>query len=76
MKDLIISHSEENGFYCEEFNHEMFFVVLAKLIEKYTLKTSVTTYSEIEMYFNVRKENKGKFNIELREEDGSEWVFG
>ena len=76
MKDLIISHSEENGFYCEEFNHEMFFVVLAKLIEKYTLKTSVTTYSEIEMYFNVRKENKDKFNIELREEDGSEWVFG
>lgn len=76
MKDLIISHSEEKGFYCEEFNHEMFFVVLAKLIEKYALKTSVTTYSEIEMYFNVRKENKDKFNIELREEDGSEWVFG
>lgn len=76
MKDLIISHNEDKGFYCEEFNHEMFFVVLAKLIEKYTLKTSVTTYSEIEMYFNVRKENKDKFNIELREEDGSEWVFG
>lgn len=75
MKDLIISYNEEKGFYCEEFNHEMFFVVLAKLIEKYALKTSVTTYSEIEMYFNVRKKNKGKFNIDLREEDGSEWVF-
>lgn len=76
MKDLIISHNEDKGFYCEGFNHEMFFVVLAKLIEKYKLKTSVTTYSEIEMYLNVRQENKDKFNIELREEDGSELVFG
>lgn len=76
MKDLIISHNEEKGFYCDDFNHEFFFVVLANLIEKYELKTSIKTVSEIEMYFNVRQQNKDKFNIELREEDGSEWIFG
>lgn len=76
MKDLIISYNDEKGFYCEDFNHEMFFVVLAKLIEKYELKSSVTTYSEMEMYFNIRQQNQDKFNIELREEDGSEWIFG
>ena len=76
IKDLIISHNEEKGFYCDGFNHELFFVILAKLIEKYDLKTSITTYSEIEMYFNVRQQNKNQFNIELREEDGSEWIFG
>lgn len=76
MKDLIISYNDEKGFYYEDFNHEMFFVVLAKLIEKYELKSSVTTYSEMEMYFNIRQQNQDKFNIELREEDGSEWIFG
>ena len=76
MKDLIISHNEEKGFYCDWFNHQLFFVVLAKLIEKYELKTNIVTVSEIEMYFNVRQQNKEKFNIELREEDGGEWIFG
>lgn len=76
MKDLIISHNNEKGFYCDGFNHQLFFVVLANLIEKYELKTSIMTVSEIEMYFNIRQQNKGKFNIELREEDGSEWIFG
>lgn len=75
MKDLIISYNDEKGFYCEEFSSGFFFVVLAKLIEKYELKSSIKTTSEIEMYFNIRSENKDNFNIELREEDGSDWVF-
>ena len=76
MRDLIINHNDKKGFYCDEFNHQLFFVVLANLIEKYELKTSIMTVSEIEMYFNVRQQNKEKFNIELREEDGSQWIFG
>lgn len=76
MKNLIIKWNGENGFYCDGFQHEMFFVVIANLIEKYNLKTSITTYSEIEMYFNVRQQNRGLYNIVLQEEDGSEWIFG
>ena len=76
MRDLIINHNDKKGFYYDEFNHQLFFVVLANLIEKYELKTSIMTVSEIEMYFNVRQQNKEKFNIELREEDGSQWIFG
>ena len=54
----------------------MFFVVITNLIEKYDLKTSIITCSEIEMYFNVRQQNRDLYNIVLQEEDGSEWVFG
>lgn len=78
MKDLIITHNEDKGFYCEEFNNQMFFIVLNQLIDKYQLKTDqrMKSPSEIERYFAVRELNKDKFNIELREEYGSEWVFG
>ena len=78
MKDLIISHSEEKGFYCDEFNYDLFGYVLKKLIDKYDLITDnrMMIPSEIEHYFCIRELNKDKFNIELREEDGNEWVFG
>lgn len=32
--------------------------------------------SDIELYFSIRDLNKDKFNIELREEGGSEWIYG
>lgn len=78
MKDLIISWNEEKGFYCEDINHEFFFVVLANLIEKYDLKTdtSLKSNSEIEMYFSTRELNVPKYNLELLQEDGSQWIFG
>ena len=76
MKNLIIKWNNESGFYCDGFQHKMFFVVIANLIEKYDLKTSIITCSEIEMYFNVRQQNRDLYNIVLQEEDGSEWVFG
>lgn len=78
MKDLIISWNEDKGFYCEDINNEFFFVVLANLIEKYNLKTnsSLQSNSEIEMYFSTRELNVPKYNLELLQEDGSQWIFG
>ena len=78
MKDLIISWNEEKGFYCEEFNHEYFFVILASLIKKYNLVVDerLKSNSEIEMYFSTRELNFPKYNLEILQEDGSQWIFG
>ena len=78
MKDLIISWNEDKGFYCEKFESEYFFVTLANLIEKYNLKTDsrLKSTSEIEMYFSTLELNLPAYNLELLEEDGSEWIYG
>lgn len=80
MKDLIITYNDEKGFYCEDICDKLFFhKILLKLVEKYNLKTynfgESTLVSDIEIYFTLRELNKDNFNIELREEDGSDWVF-
>ena len=76
-KDVVISWNEIKGFYHKDFNHQMFFVVLANVIKEYNLKvdSNLKSTSEIEMYFSVKELNNGKFNINLLEEDGSEWIF-
>ena len=76
-KDIVISWNEIKGFYHKDFNHQMFFVVLANVIKEYNLKvdSNLQSTSEIEMYFSVKELNKGNFNINLLEEDGSEWIF-
>ena len=78
MKDLIISWNEDQGFYCEDFESEYFFVILASLIKKYNLKTDsrLKSTSEIEMYISTRELNLPYYNLELLEEDGSEWIYG
>ena len=80
MKDLIISYNDSVGFYCEEFsNQTLFHKVLLSLVSKYDLKSydfEGRLVSDIELYFSIRDLNKDKFNIELREEDGSEWIYG
>lgn len=78
MKDLIISWNEKDGFYCGDFKHKFFFVVLANLIEKFNLKTNnkLKSNSEIEMYLSTRELNFPDYNLILLYEDGSEWVFG
>lgn len=81
MKDLIISYNDEKGFYCEDICDKLFFhKVLLKLVDKYNLKTynfgENMLVSDIEIYFTIKELNQNKYNIELREEDGSEWVFG
>ena len=76
-KDIVISWNEIKGFYHKDFNHQMFFVVLANVIKEYNLKvdSNLKSTSEIEMYFSVKELNKGNFNINLLQEDGSEWIF-
>ena len=76
-EDIVISWNDIKGFYHKDFNHQMFFVVLANAIKEYNLKvdSNLKSTSEIEMYFSVKELNNGKFNINLLEEDGSEWVF-
>ena len=76
-KDIVISWNEVKGFYHKDFNHQMFFVVLANVIKEYNLKvdSNLKSTSEIEMYFSVKELNMGNFNINLLEEDGSEWIF-
>ena len=78
MKDLVISWNEDKGFYCEEFESEYFFVILANLIEKYDLKVDsrLRSKSEIEMYLSTRELNLPCYNLELLQEDGSDWIFG
>ena len=78
MKDLTISWNDDKGFYCEEFESEYFFVILASLIKKYDLKTDsrLKSTSEIEMYISTRELNLPDYNLELLEEDGSEWIYG
>ena len=76
-EDIVISWNDIKGFYHKDFNHQMFFVVLANVIKEYNLKvdSNLKSTSEIEMYFSVKELNNGKFNINLLEEDGSEWIF-
>ena len=78
MRDLIISWNDYKGFYCEDFESEYFFVILASLIKKYDLKTDsqLKSTSEIEMYFSTRELNLPDYNLELLEECGSDCVFG
>ena len=78
MKDLTISWNEENGFYCEDFESEYFFVILANLIKKYDLKVDsrLKSKSEIEMYLSTRELNFPEYNLELLQEGGSDWIFG
>lgn len=78
MKDLIISWNEEKGFYCEEFESEHFFVISANLIDKYNLKVDsrLKSITEIEMYLSTRELNLPEYNLELLQEDGSDWIFG
>ena len=78
MKDLTISWNEEKGFYCEDFESEYFFVLLANLIKKYDLKVDsrLKSKSEIEMYLSTREMNFPEYNLELLQEDGSDWIFG
>lgn len=80
MKDLIISYNDRKGFYCEDLNDRwLLHKVLLGLVEKYNLKTfdfGGAIISEIEFYFTTKELNQDSFNIELREEDGSEWIFG
>ena len=67
MKDLIISWNEKDGFYCDEFKHQMFFVVLANLIQKFNLKTNryLKSNSETEMYLSTRELNLPDYNLIL-----------
>lgn len=76
-KDVTISWNDIKGFYHKDFNHQMFFVVLANVIKEYNLKvdSNLNSTSETEMYFSVKELNKGDFNINLLQEDGSEWIF-
>ena len=78
MKDLNISWNEDKGFYCEDFESEHFFVILANLIKKYDLKVDsrLKSKSEIEMYLSTRELNLPYYNLELLQEDGSDWIFG
>lgn len=76
MKDLTISHNEEKGFYCEDISSEFMYHLMLDIIEKYNLNFDKSSGSEIGIYFSLKELNKDKFNIDLREEDGSEWVFG
>lgn len=77
IKDLVISYNDKVGFYCENLNSFYFNHLMIRLVEKYNLKTQKFNFiSEIDMYFKIREVNADKYNIELREEDGSEWVFG
>ena len=78
MKDLIISWNEDKGFYCEEFESEYFYAVLESLVHKYNLKYSRSKeviVGEIELFEYVKLKNPD-YNIQLLEEDGSEWVYG
>lgn len=80
MKDLIISYNEHNGFYCEDFSDKLYFhKVLLKLVDKYDLNIHDfgrdVIVSDIEMYLTIKDLNKKLFNIELRDEDGGDWIF-
>ena len=78
MKDLIISWNEDKGFYCEEFSSEYFYNVLESLVTKYDLnyyRTKEEMVSEIELFELVKIKNPD-YNIQLLEEDGSEWIYG
>lgn len=77
MKDLIISYNDEVGFYHGEFSSFLFNILMVNLVNHYKLETQKFDFtSEIDMYFKIKDINKDEYNIELREEDGSEWVFG
>ena len=78
MKDLIISWNEDKGFYCEEFASEYFYPVLESLVHKYNLnyhRTKEEVVGEIELFELIKVKNPD-YNIQLLEEDGSEWIYG
>ena len=78
MKDLIISWNEDKGFYCEEFESEYFYAVLESLVHKYNLnynRNKDEIVGEIELFELIKVKNPD-YNIQLLEEDGSEWVYG
>lgn len=77
VKDLIISYNDEKGFYCGDLQKPYFDNLMRLLVMEFDLDTQKFDFtSEIDMYFKIRQVNNHKYNIELREEDGSEWVFG
>lgn len=77
MKDLIISWNEEKGFCCEDLSARIFSDLLIGLIHKYSLKIdNVKFTSETSMCFTLQEANKAEYNIVLKDEDGSDWVFG
>ena len=78
IKDLIISWNEDKGFYCEEFASEYFYSVLESLVHKYNLnyhRTKEEVVGEIELFELIKVKNPD-YNIQLLEEDGSEWIYG
>ena len=78
MKDLIISWNEDKGFYCEDFESEYFYSVLESLVHKYNLnynRSKDEMAGEIELFELIKVKNPD-YNIQLLEEDGSEWVYG
>lgn len=78
MRDLIISWNEEKGFYCEEFESEYFYSVLESLVHKYNLnyqRTKEEIVGEVELFEFIKVKNPD-YNIQLLEEDGSDWIFG
>ena len=77
MKDLIISWNEEKGFYCGDLSDQFFSDLLIDLIHKYSLKIGDVKFtSETSMYLTLQEENKAEYNIILKDEDGSDWIFG
>lgn len=77
MKDLIISWNEDKGFYCEEFSSNLFINVITNIIEKYNLEFDPSkAFSEFEIFMSARELNSHKYNLELLQEDGSQWIFG
>lgn len=78
MKDLIISWNEDKGFYCEEFESEYFYSVLESLVHKYNLnynRNKDEIVGEIELFELIKLKNPD-YDIQLLEEDGSEWIYG
>lgn len=77
MKDLTISWNEEKGFCYEDLSAQFFSDLLVDLIHKYSLKIDDVKFtSETSMYFTLQEANKAEYNIILKDEDGSDWVFG
>lgn len=77
MKDLIISWNDDKGFYCEYLSDQFFSDLLIDLIHKYSLKIDDVKFtSETSMYFTLQEANKDEYNIILKDEDGSVWIFG
>lgn len=78
MKKLVISYNDEKGFYCGEFESHAFCEVLFSLVNKYKLNLGYSAgdiIGEIELFHAVKNQNQ-EYDIQLIEEDGSEWIYG